>query len=301
MGRAGASRVAAVVALAVAATGNALAGEVLTDQQAPSPALGRPLTYAVYLPDEAARGAGPLPVAYLLHGYGGGQREWLQGGRLEALLDRLIEEGAIAPLIAVMPEAGKSWYVDSAEFGGPGDYQTAIARDLVRHVDATYPTSASRSGRAVAGLSMGGYGALNLAFRHPDVFGAVAALSPAIFAPAGASGRNRQLGGTPESLDRWYPRTFGDNFDPEIYAERSPFAMVAALADLATPPRILIAVGDDDFFKLYFGAVEMFVALKEAGVGLEFRVYDGDHTWDFWRTVAGEMFIFLDRARAPGG
>ena len=76
-------------------------------------------------------------MAYLLHGLGGGRHEWRRDGRVADTLDRLIAAGELAPLIAVMPEAGKSWYVDSARFGGEGDYERAIVQDLIPGIDAT--------------------------------------------------------------------------------------------------------------------------------------------------------------------
>ena len=270
----------------------AAAGQVL-DHVARSPALGRDLPYTIYLPDAAADPDARLPTLYLLHGHGGGQHEWTRAGRIEATLDRLISDGVIEPVIAVMPEAGKSWYVDSARFGGPGDYATAIARDLVAAVDAAHPTRASAGARAIAGLSMGGHGALRLAFAHPGVFAAAAALSPAIHDPEGVSGRTGPLGATPEARERWYPRTTGPRFDLETFHAQSPFAQVADIGALPAPPRIYLAVGDDDFFDLQEGTVEMYLALRQVGLAPELRVGDGGHDWTYWRSVAPEMLAFL--------
>lgn len=155
--------------------GSVGAGELLVDRSIPSPALGRDLAYNIYLPSGHAESGLRYPTVYLLHGYGGGYHEWREGGRIEETLDRLIETGEIAPLIAVMPEAGKSWYVDSARFGGPGDYESAILADLIPAIDRLYPTRAEGRHRAIAGLSMGGHGALRLAFLYPETFSAVAA------------------------------------------------------------------------------------------------------------------------------
>ncbi|MEO1774547.1 MAG: alpha/beta hydrolase-fold protein [Pseudomonadota bacterium] len=244
----------ALLALLAAPAGfGAGAGDLRRDQPAPSPALGAPLLYSVYVP-EAAPGE-RLPVVYLLHGYGGGQYEWAQGGRIEAKLDRLIDKGEIEPVIAVMPAAGKSWYVDSARWGGPGDYETAIVRDLVAHVDATYSTIASRQGRAIMGLSMGGHGALRLAFAHPEVFGAVAGLSPAIWRPGGVSARSGPGAVDLDARERWYPRTTGETFDLATFNLQSPFALVTSVAAADPPPAIMLAVGDDDFFGLHDGTV----------------------------------------------
>jgi enterochelin esterase family protein len=281
------------LALALAVAPAAGAGELL-DLAAPSPALGRELPYVVYLPDAAAEPDARLPAIYLLHGYGGGRHEWVRGGRIDETLDQMIAEGVVAPVIAVMPEAGRSWYVDSARFGGPGDYATAIVRDLVTAVDAAHPTRAEPRSRAIAGLSMGGHGALRLAFAHPETFGAVAALSPGIWDPEGVSWQGGPLGETPEERERWYPRTTGERFDMETFKAQSPFAMLEAVGAMASPPRIFLASGDDDFFDLHDGTVEMYLALRRIGLEPELRIGDGGHDWAYWRSVVPEMLAFLD-------
>lgn len=278
------------LAFAVALAPAASAGEIL-ERVAPSPALGRDLPYVVYLPDAAAAGDARFPALYLLHGYGGGRHEWVRGGRIEETLDRMIADGAIAPVIVVMPEAGRSWYVDSARFGGPGDYETAIVRDLVTAVDAAHPTRAEPRFRAVAGLSMGGHGALRLAFGHPETFGDVAALSPAIHDAGGLSG---PLGATPEERERWYPRTTGATFDLATFHAQSPFALIAEVTAQRDPPRVFLASGDDDYFDLQDGTVGMYLALRRIGLEPELRIGDGGHDWAYWRSVVPEMLGFLD-------
>lgn len=279
-------------------TAAASAGEVRAGLIAPSTALGRGLTYAIYLPETRADGE-RFPVVYLLHGYGASSREWIDNGRIGETLDGLIAAGEIDPLIAVMPDADKSWYVDSASYGGPGDYETAIVRDLVGEIDARYSTIADPAHRALAGNSMGGFGALRLAFFHPDTFAAVAALSPAIFAPDGSSSHEGQLAATQEELDRWYPATFGATFAPAIYRAQSPFARVEDIARRERPPRVLLSVGDDDFFGLYFGTLDMFEALRRAGIDAELRVVDGGHDWRVWRPAAVEALRFFDAGWRP--
>ena len=273
---------AMLVAILLFLAAPAVAGDVRTGLRADSPALNKPLTYSLYLP-EGYSGAGTFPVIYLLHGYGGNDREWLERGKLEEILDALIEAGEIPPLIAVMPDAEKSWYVDSAETGGPGDYETAIVRDLLDHVDARYRTNRARSHRMIAGLSMGGYGALRLAFFHPDKFAAVASFSGALFEGVGVPGAGQQGGNTLEAAQKWYGGAFGRPFDPDRYIALSPFARVATLARQQEAMRILITCGDDDYFNFYEGSADLFADLRRAGVAAEMRIDDGGHNWQLWR------------------
>ncbi|MBT3345300.1 MAG: alpha/beta fold hydrolase [Gemmatimonadetes bacterium] len=141
---------------------------------------------SVYLPpaydEESDRG---YPVLYLLHGYGGTNRLWTGGGYLGGemdvgpLADALIGAGQLEPMILVMPDT-YSEYVGSffASSSVVGDWEGAIVRDLVDYIDEAYRTLPSAASRGVAGHSMGGYGAMRLAMKYPDVFGAVYAMSP---------------------------------------------------------------------------------------------------------------------------
>ncbi len=270
---------------------SAAAGDVDLERRIHSPALGHDLDYGLYLPSV---GAAPYPVVYLLHGYGATHREWIELGRVDALFDRLMADGAVRPFVAVMPAGAKSWYVDSAARGGPGDFATAIARDLVAHIDATVPTRAAAEGRAVMGLSMGGFGALHLAFAQPERFGQAIALSPAVFRPGGLSWERWSLGSTPDELAFWFQGAFGRPFDVATYLAEQPFAQIDALAGLDRPPRILLATGEDDAFGFELGTVELFLALRAAEVPADLRVAAGGHDWAYWRQATAAALRWLD-------
>jgi len=157
----------------------ALAGNLLGD------AAHRAVT--VYLPPQYdGEPARRFPVVYLLHGFKAKNQLWTtsappgQGLHLAELADDLIAQGRIPPLIIVMPDGsnayGGSFYLNSPVTGNWEDY---LCRDLVAYIDATYRTIPQAAARGLAGHSMGGYGAFLLGMRHPDIFGAVYALSPA--------------------------------------------------------------------------------------------------------------------------
>ncbi len=137
----------------------------------------------VYLPPGYDAGTRRYPVLYLLHGVLDEPGTWLhgayQGLELPALMDSLIESGAVQPMIVVLPNGGNalggSFYRNSPVTGGWGDY---VSVDLVRRVDGAYRTIARPESRALAGHSMGGYGALHIGILHPDVFSVVYAMNP---------------------------------------------------------------------------------------------------------------------------
>jgi poly(3-hydroxybutyrate) depolymerase len=189
--RLGVPAVLALGATTLAMPGDAQAAKArtgtITAASAHSAALGEDIAYNVYLPYGYQQGARRYPVLYLLHGRGDTMQAWTQ---VKDSLDDMIQRKIMPPVIAVMPDAPWSqrgnWYVDSAYTGAddPGrPVETALTRDLVRAVDATYRTAAIREARLIGGYSMGGAGALRFALAHQDLFGSALVLSSAIYTP----------------------------------------------------------------------------------------------------------------------
>ena len=141
-----------------------------------TPAVSGPTKVRVLLPAGYGQGTRRYPVLYLLHGGVDDYRSWTDKGDAEALTAGL-------PLIVVMPDTGPgggyvNWW--NGGLGGTPAWETYHVRQLIPFVDRRYRTVSRRSGRAVAGLSMGGFGAMSYAARHPDLFGAAAAFSGAV-------------------------------------------------------------------------------------------------------------------------
>jgi putative tributyrin esterase len=132
-----------------------------------SAALGKQEAMNVIIPD----GKGPFPVLYLLHGLSDDYTIWQRRTSIERYVAGL-------PLIVVMPDGGRSFYCNVSD---EARYEDHIVRDVVDVVDRTFKTRCSARSRAIAGSSMGGYGAIMLTLRHPDVFSVAASHSAAIF------------------------------------------------------------------------------------------------------------------------
>jgi enterochelin esterase-like enzyme len=258
---------------------------------APSPALGEPIDYTVYLPHGYAAPRNRdtrYPVLYLLHGRGDSMEAWT---RVTADLDRLIAEGTVPPVIAILPDAPWSdrgnYYVDSAYTGAdlPGrPVETAFTRDLVSHVDTTYRTAAHRGARLVGGYSMGGAGALRYALAHQDLFANALVLSPAVYRPLPpADSSAREFGAYGEGAER---------FSAEVYERLNYPALLPGL-DADLPVRMYIAVGDDEWpnpdpadavHDLDYEAATLYNTIRRSeAVSAEFRVVDGGHDWGVWR------------------
>jgi enterochelin esterase-like enzyme len=142
-----------------------------------SQALGREDSYMVYEPPGFQRLAGEgarFPVLYLLHGTVSNALHYVNVGRVGVTLDELLAAQRTRPFLIVMPETSDGSFVDDTEWANTshGAYESAVM-DVVHQVDEHWPTIANRSGRAIAGLSMGGYGALNVGLHNLGTFGAI--------------------------------------------------------------------------------------------------------------------------------
>tara|TARA_E500000318_G_scaffold65042_2_gene60076 strand:+ start:2658 stop:3545 length:888 start_codon:yes stop_codon:yes gene_type:complete len=258
-----------------------------------SPALDRELKYSLFLPDlpHSSPARTPLPVLYLLHGLGGHEQDWQKLGRITETASRLIENGDIPPMAIVMPDGANSWYVNSAKHGR---YEDAFLDDLIPETERRHDIGGDRSRRAIAGLSMGGYGALRLTFRTPSRFVMTAALSAAIFpdlaSPADVS--RQQIG--------FFKGAFGEPFDVAAFNRQNFFSDIPALKTTSKRPAIWITVGDDDGFRLYEGNTALYLALKQAGIPVEFRVTDGNHTWRLWRAEIENVLRYYGRVLTDG-
>ncbi len=286
-------RMAGVALAALAVGGGAGAGE-LAEVQVPSAALGGSLDVMVYRPDDPPPAAG-WPVLYLLHGHDGNAHSWADLGDIEATLDRLIAAGTIRPMLVAMPDAENSWYVDSAALGGPGDYATALTADLPAWIEAQYPVRRDRGGRAIAGLSMGGFGALRLALAEPERYAAAASLSGALWQnvpPADLDMPPDELrmiadnvyfhrvdrdtiepGPDLPSLVSHFGGAFGTPFDARRFNAENVFTLLGERIDEKRAlPALYVTVGDDDGFQLWRGAVAFFDTVRADGLPVELRV-----------------------------
>jgi S-formylglutathione hydrolase len=219
----------APTAFAQQAASRVAAGRVV-EVKVPAPSLkgnllGDPVEQSVtiYLPPSYdAAPAKRFPTLYLLHGFTGTQKAWTGYARLHTLLDELIAQGQSRELIVVMPNGWNAYkgafYSNSTVNGNWEDY---IYRDLVQNIDANYRSIARAESRGIAGHSMGGYGAMTLAMKHPDIFSAVYALSPCCFAIEGdftsenpawlktvRLSAKEQLKPVPKSLEEFYQLAF---------------------------------------------------------------------------------------------
>lgn len=246
-----------------------------------SASLGRDITYRIYLPHAYAETNRRYPVLYLLHGIWGHFSDWDTESNLATYAGNL-------DLIIVMADAGNSWYVNSATVPRH-KFEDYVAKDLIAYIDANYRTIRERSGRAIAGLSMGGYGALKFGLKYPDMFAFAGSMSGALNAPGDLD--TRQVLFRKNLLAVFGPPGSATRKENDVYG-------LLKQADPAKLSYIYIACGKEDPF------VEVnrsFVAQLDAQhVAHEYHESFGSHTWNYWDNAVREMLPVLMRALNPG-
>jgi S-formylglutathione hydrolase FrmB len=265
-----------------------------------SPSVGRKMKYSIVLPEKYEQSTDRYPVLYLLHGLTSAYTQWPRQG--VPLYARAYD------LIVVMADGGNSWYLNWAQSdsGQKNNWEDAIMKDLIGHVDGTYRTIAKREGRAINGLSMGGQGALMLGLRHPDMFCSIGSHSGAIHYVRGIADRLRS-GQELQALGR---RGGPPRVDPNIriegfntQEERTPKGKIFLTADQADahdPFKLVLKVPREKLPHIYFDcgtedtlyrySVEFAKLLMDNKIPFTFAESAGAHDAAYWtREVALSM------------
>lgn len=280
---------AALIVGSLAAADAVPQGRVLEGLRFKSEILGKDVNYAVYLPPDYEISTRRYPVVYLLHGYTDDESGWVQFGEVQHAADGAIASGAIPPMIIAMPDGGVSWYVNDAQ--GKVRYEDMFVREFVPHIDATFRTRPKREFRGVSGLSMGGWGTLVYALRHPDLFAACAAFSAAVWTDDDLVGMKQEV------WDAVVGPVFGRGLKDRDrltahFRGLSPLDLAKSLPEASLKKvRYYIDCGDDDF--LFKGNAALSVVLRDRKIPHEFRVRDGGHTWSYWRTGLVDALAFI--------
>jgi S-formylglutathione hydrolase FrmB len=245
-----------------------------------SAALGTNTHVEVIFPQAGPEGAVTPRVLYLLHGLTGNSSCWVNNTRITHHIHHH------HPFIVVMPEAHNSFYTDM-KYGG--NYFTYVAYELPKIVEEIFNVCHTREHTYVAGLSMGGYGALKCALTRPDFYAAGASFSGAVDVE---SIFVDMLPNKDEMHKKIAVCIAGE--DMQIPESANLFSLASGLADKPEKPRILVTCGDKDF--LLEGNRRFDAHMKTLGFEYVYKEWAGDHNWDFWEESLPVMFDFFNKA-----
>ena len=248
-----------------------------------SAALGREVGYVVDLPPSYdAAAPKKYPVVYALHGLFEGSGFWERRG-LAAILAELRVGGGLPEFLVVAVDGGNSFFVNARG----GRYEDLVTQDFVAHVEASYRVVPGRAGRALLGISMGGYGALHVAFDQPGLFAAVATHSAMLLEkiPSAEQGARRgQMAA--------FHQVFGDPIDVALWNESDPLTKARTVVAKAAPA-LFLDCGAEDRYGLASGHRELHRILDERGVAHSFELPPGDHGYEYVRTRLEKSLRFL--------
>ena len=253
-----------------------------------SKSLGKDVAYVVDLPASYAAGEKKYPVVYVLHGLFESSGFYERRG-LAPSFAAARDRGELPELIVVIADGSNSFYVN----GPAGAFEDMIVKDLVEHVEQSYRAASGREGRALFGISMGGYGALRIALKYPERFAAVVTHSAMVLEklPTAEDGARRgQMAA--------FNRIFGDPIDTALWAANDPLQL-AQKADAKSTPALYFDCGSEDRFQLFIGNKDLHEKLQARGVKHEFGLYPGDHGYGYVRSVIDKSLRFLGAALKP--
>jgi S-formylglutathione hydrolase FrmB len=276
--------------LALLAASAAFAQERADCRAFRSAILGSSVRYCVFLPasysspDAKAR---RYPVLYLLHGLGGNEREIALSGEWTLLQD-LRRDHKAGDFLVVAPDGGATFYINSRD--GKALYGDFFLREFIPFIERTYRVRTERAARGITGFSMGGYGALRIAFAHPELFGSVSAHSAAVMRDppqgvnAGASSGNVAA--------RLLTNVFGNPIDQKFWDLNSPFLLAKKNSAMLAKTKIYFDCGTEDSYGFNHGASELDQALNSFMVPHEFHLYPGGHSVSYLLTHREASFEF---------
>jgi enterochelin esterase-like enzyme len=269
------------------------AGQVIVekDLQIRSEYLQKQVSLNIILPADYYESSRYYPVVYLLHGLEGDHKDWIALAGIDKLIDSLEIAGELCESIYVLPDAGNTYYINN--YNNRIRYEDFFVRELVPYVDSAYRAQTHKSARSLMGLSMGGYGSIILAMKHPDTFGTVVALSASVR-------NNEMLIALPQKR---YESLFSNVYGPHLYGKEritehwirhSPYYLIDSLNT---------AVISDMNWYMACGLSDSLLPANRALHNLfenhqmkHTLVIDaGEHNWSYWRSSAIPALQYLNQ------
>lgn len=239
---------------------------------------------AMFPPSYDVQPAKKFPVLYFLHGLGGDHTFLVSSGGWQIIED-LWEQKKIGEFVIITPQAHTSFYIDSKD--GRVKYEDFFVREFMPQMEKKFRLLGTRSGRAISGVSMGGYGSLRFAFKYPQLFVSVAAHMPALL-------ERLPHGSGDAGFTRFFGNAFGSPADEAFWKANTPF-VYARKADLQGL-KVYADCGDRDNYGFDDGLHRLDKLLTERHVPHTFDIYPGQHNWEFVAQHLEESLQFQSKA-----
>jgi S-formylglutathione hydrolase FrmB len=285
-----------ICVLLLIAAGSAIAQSRVDCSALNSHILKQVVRYCVYLPASYDAGAAQhpprrYPVLYFLHGLGDNEQTLFNSGGW-TLLDDLRSQHKMGDFLIACPEGRRSFYINSAD--GSVRYNDFFLQEFLPHIEGKYRIRPGRAGRAVSGISMGGYGALRFAFAHPELFSAASAQSAAIITQSPQALDSASQSGSP--LTGVLDAVFGHPINVPHWNENNPLLLAKRNAAALRNMAIYFNCGQDDNYGFERGAAALHEELQKENVKHAYHAYPGDHSLTYFLSHFAEVMEFHSRA-----
>lgn len=247
--------------------------------------------FSVCLPKTYYDAQQSFPVVYLLHGLGDDETSWLEYGRIAQYADKAVDNKDAIPMIFVMPEGFRTYYVN--DYLGSFLYQDMFVKELVPYIDGLFRTIRDRNHRALMGYSMGGFGALILHLKYPDLFGTAVPLSISVRTD------EQYMKEDAKEWDQQWGRLFGaqgltgSDRITDYYKQNSPFYLLTGIP-AAERIKLNIYIDNGDKEKtLCRSNEELHILMRKLSIPHEFRVRDGGHSFGYWCSALPNALRFI--------
>ncbi|ABF41826.1 putative esterase [Candidatus Koribacter versatilis Ellin345] len=257
----------------------------------PSKLLHRDVPYCVLIPQsyDSAKTT-KFPVLYFLHGLGDNQQSLVNMGAWNLISD-LRAQNKIGDFLIATPAGWATFYINSAD--GKTRYSDFFLDEFIPFIEHKYRARTDRSGRAISGISMGGYGAFRFAFANPQKFSAVSAESAALFSDSPKILDQGMQSGAPRA--RLLGSVFGSPIDAAHWRANDPFELAKQNAAGISRLAIYFNCGQQDGYGFDEGAAALDKQLTAAKIPHTFRLYPGEHSLQYFLTHIGEVMEFHSR------
>jgi len=238
--------------------------------------------YTLYIPKDIEENKN-YPSLYLLHGIEGDYTDWEIKGEIQKTVASLIKQERLTKLFIIMPDGFKTFY--SNAYDNSENYEDYFIKELIPKIESSYPIIRNRKFRAIGGLSMGGFGAVKLILKFPELFSIAFSHSGAFFREPDPHKT------TVESVALAFHKIFGDPYNKKHWENNNPFSLLNKKRSNLNVALYLDCGKDDRIFHL---SEDMHKFLNEKSIQHVYNIFEGEHSWDYWRIHIKDSLLFLN-------